>query len=99
MTARMDRDHAVGHGGPQHAAGAPAGGPGKRTRAEELGGGEGLPAEPRARFERSLGHDLSGVRVHTGDAAAEHASRVNARAYATGLDIVFGRGEYRPHDP
>jgi DNA-binding phage protein len=72
--------------------------PGKRTLTQQLGAGEGLPAVQRSQFEKSLGRDLSGVRVHTDDAAAEHADRVNARAYATGQDIVFARGEYNPFD-
>src|SRR6185503_17310658 len=75
-----------------------AGGPGKRTLTETLGPGTALPGEQRVQFERSLGQDLSGVRVHTDDAAADQADRVNARAFASGQDIVFGRGEYQAND-
>ena len=64
-------------------------GPGKRTLTGELGAGEGLPGAQRSTFEQSLGRDLSGVRVHTNDAAANEAERVDAQAYASGQDIVF----------
>src|ERR1044071_50100 len=79
-------------------AGAQASAPGKQTLTETLGEGEGLPAVQRSQFERSLGRDLSAVRVHTGDAAGNEADRVNARAYATGQNIVFARGAYNPFD-
>lgn len=58
----------------------------------------GMPLSPRERayFEPRFGHDLSGLRVHTGDEAASAASSINARAYALGGNIAFARGEYRP---
>lgn len=59
-------------------------------------GGQALPDQQRTKFERSLGTDLSGVRVHTDEAAGERAASVNARAYAVGQDIAFGRDQYRP---
>jgi hypothetical protein len=76
-----------------------------RPEAEQLvaaagaGGGQPLPAEARTRFEASLGTDLSSVRVHTGDDAAQASAAVGARAYALGNDIHFGAGQYRPDDP
>src|ERR1041384_6264268 len=79
-------------------ADAMASAPGKQTLTETLGAGESLPAVQRQQFERSLGRDLSAVRVHTGDAAGNEADRVNARAYATGQNIVFARGAYNPFD-
>jgi hypothetical protein len=60
------------------------------------GGGRSLPHPVRAGFESRLGHDLSGVRVHTDANAAESARALGARAYTTGADIVFGTGEYAP---
>lgn len=96
---RASHDHQQGRtAGRGGAASTPASSPGKRTLTEGLGAGEALPDAQRAQFEKSLGRDLSGVRVHTDDAAAENADRVNARAYATGHDIVFGKGEHAPHD-
>jgi hypothetical protein len=95
----MSREPQPGQrGGSSTARVPPAANPGKRTLTEELGGGDRLPDAPRARFERSLGRDLSGVRMHTGDAAAERADRVDARAFATGQHVVVGKGEHRPDD-
>jgi hypothetical protein len=61
-------------------------------------GGESLGARERAFFEPRFGHDLGRVRIHTGDAAADLADRFDARAYAVGRDIVFGRGQFRTGD-
>ena len=58
--------------------------------------GSPLPAALRRKFESSLGADLGGVRVHTDDASAKAARAVAARAYATGTDIHFARGEFDP---
>ncbi|MEM9006464.1 MAG: DUF4157 domain-containing protein [Cyanobacteria bacterium P01_F01_bin.86] len=57
------------------------------------GSGQPLPASARNFFEPRLGHDFSNVRVHT-DAASAHS--LNARAYTTGRNIVFGAGQYAP---
>ena len=55
----------------------------------------GRPLDPatRAFMEPRFGYDFSGVRVHTDAAAHRSARDLNARAYATGHDIVFGEGE------
>jgi hypothetical protein len=60
-----------------------------------------LSATPRAplslavrrAIEPVLGADLSGVNVHSGLEAHAAASRLNARAFTTGRDIVLGEGE------
>ena len=46
---------------------------------------------------QSRGVDLSGVRVHTDERAAESARAVNALAYTVGNRIVFGRAQYAPN--
>jgi hypothetical protein len=48
----------------------------------------------RTFFERRFGAGLSQIRVHTGERAAETARSLKARAYTSGDDVVFGRGEY-----
>ena len=58
--------------------------------------GQGLPEDVRARFESSLGTDLSDVRIHTGAESESAADAVGARAYAVGNDIHFGAGQYDP---
>jgi hypothetical protein len=57
------------------------------------GGGKALPAAVRAPYEQRLGHDFSGVRVHTDDASAR---ALGARAYAVGRDVVVGSGALEP---
>lgn len=52
-------------------------------------GGAPLADDLRAYFEPRLGHDLGGVRVHTGGAADRGAQAVQARAYTLGRDIVL----------
>ncbi|MBM3235926.1 DUF4157 domain-containing protein [Candidatus Poribacteria bacterium] len=60
------------------------------------GGGQPLPESVRAFFEPRLGYDFSQVRVHTNSQAAETAQAVNAHAFTTGSNIVFGAGQYAP---
>jgi len=65
---------------------------------EALGSsGQPLDSATRSFMEPRFGHDLSGVRVHTGAAAAESARAVNASAYTVRQDIVFDDGQYAPH--
>ncbi len=59
------------------------------------GGGTSLDAGLQERFSGSLG-DLSDVRVHTDDMADRLNRSVSARAFATGTDVYFARGEYNP---
>jgi hypothetical protein len=59
-------------------------------------GGSALPGTVRSKFENSLGADLSAVRVHAGAESAAAADAVGARAYTTGQDIHFARGQYDP---
>ncbi|WP_420456549.1 DUF4157 domain-containing protein [Rubrivirga sp.] len=58
--------------------------------------GQPLDGETRQFMEARMGHDFSGVRVHTGSRAAASAREVGARAYTVGRDVAFGTGEYRP---
>jgi uncharacterized protein DUF4157 len=59
------------------------------------GGGASLDAGVQDRFSGALG-DLSDVRVHTDDRADRLNRSVSARAFATGTDVFFARGEYNP---
>ena len=57
------------------------------------GGGEALDPTVRRDMEVRLGGaDLSGVRIHTGAAAARSAADVSALAYTVGDEVVFGAG-------
>ncbi|HTX75605.1 MAG TPA: DUF4157 domain-containing protein, partial [Terracidiphilus sp.] len=59
--------------------------------------GQPLDAGIRAFMEPRFGYDLSGVRVHSGTAAERSARDINANAYTVGQNIVFGAGQYAPH--
>jgi hypothetical protein len=59
------------------------------------GGGSSLDAGVADRFSGSLG-DLSDVRVHTDDNADKLNRSVSARAFATGTDVYFAKGQYAP---
>lgn len=61
-------------------------------------GGAGRPLAPgvRAFMEARLGHDFGRVRIHADAGAAQAARAIDARAYATGHDIVFAAGQFAP---
>lgn len=63
-----------------------------RTR----GAGTAVDREVRDRAAPMLGDSLDDVHVHTGATADALTRSVSARAFTTGADIYFGRGEYRP---
>ena len=61
--------------------------------------GQPLDLSTREFFEPRFGHDFSQVQVHNDERANASVRAVDAYAYTTGQDIVFGAGAYRPHDP
>jgi hypothetical protein len=63
-----------------------------RTR----GTGESLEPGLRTQFGTPLGDPLHDVRVHTDANADALARSVDARAFTTGSDLYFARGEYSP---
>ena len=62
--------------------------------------GAGKPIEEAVRrsMESGFGADFTGVRVHTDATAHQLNEQLSARAFTTGSDIFFGRGEYNPGD-
>ena len=64
--------------------------------AQAAGAGQALSTVDRRFFEKRFGADLGGVRVHTGNAAAEAARFLGAAAFTVGADIVFAAGRYQP---
>ncbi len=75
----------------------PAVTPGIESRINSLkGGGQALSPATRSFFEPRFGADFSHVRVHTGSTAAQTAQSINAKAYTTGNNIAFNRGQYSP---
>lgn len=63
------------------------------------GGGKPLSSSERSYFEPRFGTRLDFIRVHTGKRADALARRMNARAFTSGRDVAFARGEYTPHSP
>lgn len=64
--------------------------------ASRRGGGSALDSETSSSLGKKLGTDMSGVRVHHDDTSDQLARSVQARAFATGNDIYFAKGEYDP---
>ncbi|NUO00186.1 MAG: DUF4157 domain-containing protein, partial [Saprospiraceae bacterium] len=60
------------------------------------GGGQPMDGGTRQFMESRFGQDFGQVRIHTDSRAAESASAIQARAYTSGRDVVFGAGEYQP---
>jgi hypothetical protein len=60
------------------------------------GGGAPLHPGVLSRMGAAFSADFSSVRVHTGSAADEVASKLKARALTAGPDIVFRGGAYSP---
>jgi hypothetical protein len=57
------------------------------------GGGETLRDGMRRQMEAKLGHDFSGVRVHTGREAQSICRSLDARAFSLGRDVWLSRDE------
>lgn len=60
------------------------------------GGGKALDPGMQEGMGQSVGHDFSGVRVHTSPEASELAQDLHAKAFTTGQDIFFREGTYNP---
>ena len=60
------------------------------------GGGRPLDGDTKGFMESRFRQDFSQVRIHTDSRAAESAAAIQAKAYTSGRDVVFGAGEYQP---
>lgn len=60
------------------------------------GSGQPLPSPTKSFFESRFGQSFSNVRIHSDTKSAETAKSIQARAYTSGRNIVFGAGEYSP---
>jgi hypothetical protein len=68
----------------------------EETIARTRGSGSPLDDGVRERVGSGLGDDLGDVRVHTDETADALANSVSARAFTTGSDLYFAKGEYNP---
>ncbi|MCP4157312.1 MAG: DUF4157 domain-containing protein [bacterium] len=76
---------------------APPAAVGLKSRISDIkGGGQPLAQRERNYFEPRFNRDFSGVRIHTGDRAAEASKSLSAQAFTLGGNIVFGAGQYNP---
>lgn len=66
------------------------------TIAKTRGSGANLDAASRERNSPALGDSLADVRVHTDETADQLARSVSARAFTTGSDVYFAKGEHQP---
>ncbi|MEM7330538.1 MAG: DUF4157 domain-containing protein [Chloroflexota bacterium] len=58
------------------------------------GGGQSLPGDFRQQMEGQFGADFSSVRVHTDSESDALNQSIQAKAFTTGSDIFFKKGEY-----
>jgi uncharacterized protein DUF4157 len=62
----------------------------------ERGAGQMLDYSVKRQMESAFQADFGNVRVHNDPRANDLSRNVDARAFTTGNDIFFGRGEYNP---
>lgn len=60
------------------------------------GGGQALDGAVQAQMSAGMGHDFSGVQVHTGPESDALNQQLGAKAFTTGQDIFFREGAYDP---
>jgi hypothetical protein len=60
------------------------------------GSGQALDSSIQKQMGESMGHDFSGVRVHTSAEAHDLNQQLSAKAFTTGQDIFFRQGSYDP---
>lgn len=60
------------------------------------GDGQPLDGAVQAKMSEQLGHDFSGVRVHTSAESDTLNKELSAKAFTTGQDIFFKAGAYDP---
>jgi hypothetical protein len=64
---------------------------------QSRGGGQVLDSSLQVQMSESLGHDMSGVRVHTSAESDDLNRQLGAKAFTTGQDVFFREGAYDPH--
>jgi len=60
------------------------------------GSGSTLQPQLRGQMESAMGASLGNVRVHTDTKADQLSQSIQAKAFTTGSDIYFKKGEYNP---
>ncbi|MBC7910203.1 MAG: DUF4157 domain-containing protein [Pyrinomonadaceae bacterium] len=62
------------------------------------GGGQSLPDDLQQQMGRAYGADFKNVSVHTDGESEVLNESLKARAFTTGQDVFFGRGQYNPQN-
>ncbi|NEO82945.1 MAG: DUF4157 domain-containing protein [Spirulina sp. SIO3F2] len=60
------------------------------------GGGQALDKGLQRSMGNTMGMDLSHVKVHTDNTAHQLNQSLQAKAFTTGQDVFFGKGQYQP---
>lgn len=61
-------------------------------------GGQSLPPDVQQQMGQAYGADFKNVSVHTDSESETLNESLKARAFTTGQDVFFGRGQYNPHN-
>lgn len=60
------------------------------------GTGKKLPTSLQPKLENAFGTNFGGVRIHDNHAANQLSTSIQAKAFTTGQNIFFNKGEYQP---
>jgi hypothetical protein len=69
---------------------------GLEQRLQQSSGGAALSPQLAAEMGQAIGADFNGVRIHTGEDAAQMNRDLGAQAFTHGNDIYFNSGKYDP---
>ncbi|NEN91641.1 MAG: DUF4157 domain-containing protein [Okeania sp. SIO3H1] len=64
--------------------------------ASARGSGQPLDSGLQAQMDQAMGADFTGVRVHTDFQSDQLNQLIQAKAFTTGQDVFFKKGEYQP---
>jgi hypothetical protein len=88
MKSIVQRQEAIG--------GGDASGDLESTINSARGGGQALDSTLQTKMGQAMGADFSRVKIHTDTTADKLNRSVQARAFTTGNDVFFKKGEYNP---
>ncbi|NEO83258.1 MAG: DUF4157 domain-containing protein [Spirulina sp. SIO3F2] len=69
------------------------------TLQSTLGKGHSLDDTLKTKLGTAMNADFSGLTIHTDQTADVMCKSIGARAFTTGSDVYFGKGEYQPSTP
>jgi hypothetical protein len=62
----------------------------------QRGNGQSLDSRTQQSMQTAMGADFSGVKIHTDTQSDQMSRLIQAKAFTTGQDIFFRKGEYAP---